>query len=181
MSGSDRQQRHTPARARDERPFTVAERKLVDLLIEHAMVPAPVIGTALWDDPDADIKLIYVAVTKLRRKLARHGIPLGNVTGEGWCVAAQDRKRLSAVLKAAPPPWPGDHGTFGSRTAPAAAQAAGPRVPIERRAAESALGARVVREAERLRAKKWSVKGIARHLGVPVAPVKALFGVTGEV
>lgn len=43
--------------------------------------------------------------------------------------------------------------------------------------AVKALGGVAVREAERLRAKGWSVKGIARQLGQPAGVIAALLGV----
>ena len=52
---------------------------------------------------------------------------------------------------------------------------------LMRAAAAAALGAAKVREVERLRAKNWSDKGIARFLLIDIALVRALLGIEGGV
>jgi len=50
---------------------------------------------------------------------------------------------------------------------------------ITRAAAVAELGGLAVRKAEWLRAKHWSVNGIARYLDVPAPTIAALFGIGG--
>lgn len=50
-------------------------------------------------------------------------------------------------------------------------------VTLSQAMAVKALGPDKVRQAERLRAKGWSVTGIARHTRTPGAIIAALFGV----
>lgn len=52
---------------------------------------------------------------------------------------------------------------------------------LTRAMAVKALGGLAVAQAERFRAKGWSVRSIAKHMDEPSEIIAALFGVVGEV
>lgn len=115
-------------------------------------------------------------ITRLRPVLAEYAIPVVAVSGVGYHVPTEEqRAKLRVLLRGQP--------VIARKPArrPEGAPAKPKGITSEQAMAISALGAERVLAAERWRARGWSVKGIAKHLGVGVEPVKALFGVTGEV
>lgn len=181
MSGSDRvlmQEVALLPSGRRQRPILEA------LAAACAPVPAEHLMAVAGSGDGISYGLLRTLISKMRPALARNGIAVTCRSGGGYEIACPDARAKLRVLLAADVPvrQPGRAAAAHAGT-PAKTQgsAEARAMHVARALAVHALGSDAVLKAERLRAKGWTVSGIADQIGSTEAVVRALLGEGGPL
>lgn len=89
---------------RQEVPFCIGltrkQAQVLSLLLARPMVSRSDLMTALYSlsagDPPAD-RIIDVFIVRVRRALARHGIEVRTLWGQGWFLTNEDKAKVRAL------------------------------------------------------------------------------------
>jgi DNA-binding response OmpR family regulator len=80
--------------------LTPAESRVFVRLLKHAFVSKEDLHAAMSSDgkPTTGVKIVDVVISRLRRKLAPHGVELNTVYGQGVRLADGTRDRIRKIL-----------------------------------------------------------------------------------
>lgn len=156
--------------------LTETEARIVWALVCAERMPRARLMQMCFSGDARSDKALDVHIANVRRKLLFIDVALRCERAVGWYIDDADKGLLRALV-AEPPAVP--LLPHGACTAPSGRRAE--REPEGATQSVLKITGSLVTQAERLRAKGWSVAGIARHLGVPADAVAAHFGVAGRV